>query len=266
MQGVSLVEGDLANAAALQQLVTNCAAVVHGAGAVRGNSQADFDRVNVAGTAALLAAINAQQHPPLTILLSSIVAREPQLSWYSHSKWEGEQLLALYDHLDRVILRPPAVYGPGDREMLPIFQWMQRGIALVPGAPEARTSLIHVSDLVDAIIACLQGEGAKRQALALCDGKQQGYSWRELAAIAAGHWSRPVRLWCVPHWLLDAVAALNSGMAAMTGRAPMLTPPKLRELRHPDWVADNDAITAATGWTPRIGLREGLEQLKIPTL
>ena len=46
----------------------------------------------------------------------------------------------------------------------------------------------------------------------------------------------------------------------------MLTPPKLRELRHTDWVADNDAITAATGWTPVVGLREGLEQLKIPTL
>jgi 2-alkyl-3-oxoalkanoate reductase len=260
------VEGDLGNAAALQQLVADCAAVVHGAGAVRGNSQADFDRVNVAGTAALLAAINAQQHPPLTILLSSLAAREPQLSWYAHSKREGERLLAQYTHLDQVILRPPAVYGPGDKEMLPIFQWMHRGIALVPGALEARTSLIHVSDLVDAIIACLQSEGANRQTLSLCDGKHQGYSWRELAAIAAQHWSRRVRLWCVPHWLLDGVAALNSRIAAVTGRAPMLTPPKLRELRHPDWVVDNDAITTATGWTPRVGLREGLEQLKISKL
>ena len=64
--------------------------------------------------------------------------------------------------------------------------------------------------------------------------------------------------------LLDAVAALNSRIAAVTGSAPMLTPPKLRELRHPDWVADNSAITAATGWTPAVGLRAGLELLKMP--
>ncbi len=246
--------------------MATCAGVVHGAGAVRGNSQADFDRVNVAGTAALLTAISAQQHPPILILLSSIVAREPHLSWYAHSKWEGEQLLEQFAHLDRVILRPPAVYGPGDKEMLPIFQWMHRGIALVPGSPEARTSLIHVSDLVDAIIACLRSEGANRQTLALCDGKHQGYSWREMAGIAAAHWSRRVRLWCVPHWLLNGVAALNSNIANITGRAPMLTPPKLRELRHLDWVVDNNAITAATGWTPVVALHEGLAQLKLSTL
>ncbi len=242
-----------------------CAAVIHSAGAVRGNSQADFDRVNVAGTAALLGAICAQSRPPLLVLLSSIVAREPQLSWYAHSKWEGEQQLSGAD-IDHVILRPPAVYGPGDKEMLPLFQWMHRGIALVPGSPEARTSLIHVSDLVNAIIACLQSKGANGQILTLCDGKHNGYSWREIAGIAAEHWSRKVRLWRIPHRLLNGVAALNSRIARITGNAPMLTPPKLRELRHNDWVVDNDAITRATGWAPAVTLREGLAQLEISTL
>ncbi|MEZ5573560.1 MAG: SDR family NAD(P)-dependent oxidoreductase [Halioglobus sp.] len=264
--GAVLIEGDLANPAALQQLVADCDAVIHGAGAVRGNSQADFDRVNVTGTAALLQAVNAQTRPPLFLLLSSITAREPQLSWYACSKREGEKLLDNYPELNHLILRPPAVYGPGDREMLPIFQWMQRGIALVPGSPEARNSLIHVSDLVSAIIACLRSDTACGQTLTLCDGKPQGYSWREMAAIAAQHWSRPVRLWCVPRWLLNGVAALNSWAAGFTGRAAMLTPPKLRELRHQDWVVDNTAITAATGWTPEIALRAGLQQLKIPPL
>ena len=59
---------------------------------------------------------------------------------------------------------------------------------------------------------------------------------------------------------------LNSSIARITGRAPMLTPPKLRELRHNDWVVDNDAITSKTSWIPTVGLRKGLEQLKISTL
>jgi hypothetical protein len=100
----------------------------------------------------------------------------------------------------------------------------------------------------------------------LCDGKADGYNWREMADIAAQHWSRPVRVWPVPRWLLDGLAALNSGAAGITGRAPMLTPAKLRELRHEDWVADNRAITSATGWGPEIGLRAGLATLKIPPL
>lgn len=264
--GVTLVEGDLANAAALGRLLVDCDAVVHGAGAVRGNSQADFDRVNVAGTAAVLNAIRAQARPPRLILLSSIVAREPQLSWYAHSKWEGEQLLEQYEDIDRVVLRPPAVYGPGDKEMLPIFQWMQRGIALVPGSPEARISLVYVADLVEAIIACLRSRAANRQTLSLCDGKPDGYNWHDMASIAGQHWSRRVRLVRIPRALLNILAALISGAARITGSAPMLTPPKLRELRHEDWVVDNTAITAATGWTPTVDLRKGLEQLKIPAL
>jgi limonene-1,2-epoxide hydrolase len=46
----------------------------------------------------------------------------------------------------------------------------------------------------------------------------------------------------------------------------MLTPQKLRELRHPDWVVSNEAITRVTGWEPTITLREGLQALQIPAL
>jgi nucleoside-diphosphate-sugar epimerase len=195
-------------------------------------------------------------------MLSSLAAREPQLSWYAHSKRDGEKLLEQQPELDWVIVRPPPVYGPGDKEMLPIFQMMARGVATVPGSPAARTSLLHVSDLVAAITACLCSTDAKHQILPLCDGKADGYNWREMADIAAQTWSRKVRLWRVPPWLLNSVAALNSSLARLTGSAPMLTPPKLRELRHSDWVVDNQAITTATGWTPSVSLRDGLEQLK----
>ncbi len=195
-------------------------------------------------------------------MLSSLAAREPQLSWYAHSKRDGEKLLEQQPELDWVIVRPPPVYGPGDKEMLPIFQMMARGVATVPGSPAARTSLVHVSDLVTAITACLCSTDAKHQILPLCDGKADGYNWREMADTAAQTWSRKVRLWRVPSWLLNSVAALNSSLARLTGSDPMLTPPKLRELRHSDWVVDNQAITAATGWTPSVPLRDGLEQLK----
>ena len=259
---MQLVEGDLHRPAALRQLVSGCAGVIHAAGAVRGASQADFDRINVAGTANLLTALSSQAPGARLLMLSSLAAREPQLSWYAASKRGGESLLEKASQLDWVILRPPAVYGPGDREMLPVFQWMSRGIALVPGDPAARISLIHVSDLVVAIGSCLRSEACTHQTLALCDGTPGGYDWREMAAIAGAVWGRKVRLWQVPAWLLDSVARINILGARVTGAAPMLTPAKLRELRHPDWVVDNAAITVKTAWEPRTDLRLGLQQLR----
>ena len=210
--GATIVEGDLHTPQALQQLVANSDAVIHGAGAVRGNSQAAFDQVNVAGTAALIAAIESQSNPPRLLLLSSLAASEPQLSWYAHSKREGESLVQATE-LDWVIVRPPAVYGPGDKEMLPIFQCMGRGFAPVPGAAEARTSLVHVSDLVAAIIACLLSPEARHQSLTLSDGRGNGYNWHEMAAIAGTVWNRRVRLWRVPAWLLNSAARLNLWLA-----------------------------------------------------
>jgi nucleoside-diphosphate-sugar epimerase len=261
-QGASLIVGDLQNTAALQQFVAGSDAIVHAAGAVRGGSQVDFDQVNVAGTAALLSAIKGQTHRPRLLLLSSLAAREPNLSWYAHSKRDSEKLLEQTPDLDWIIMRPPAVYGPGDKEMLPIFQWMGRGIAFVPGAAEARISLIHVADLVAAIMACLYTPGTRHQTLSLSDGKPDGYNWHEMAGIAGATWARRVRLWRVPAWLLDTVAQLNIRAAGITGSVPMLTPPKLRELRHKDWVVDNEAICAKTEWTPTITLPEGLAEIR----
>lgn len=58
-----------------------------------------------------------------------------------------------------------------------------------------------------------------------------------------------------------AIAGVNLRLARITGRAPMLTPAKLRELRHPDRVVDNQTM-AATGWIPKINLQQGLEALR----
>lgn len=258
---MELIIGDLGDRAALARLVGGCRTVIHAAGAVRGNSQEDFDAVNVAGTRAVLSAARAQASEPHVLLLSSLAAREPQLSWYARSKAAGETLVRDTAR-NWLIVRPPAVYGPGDQEMLPVFKSMARGFAPVPGSLQARLSLVHVADLTDAILACLHCPGSGGLTLTLSDGKAEGYSWPELAAEAEHVFGRRVHLWRVPRWLLDSAARVNVGLAGATGRKAMLTPSKLRELRHTDWVVDNVEITRCTGWAPVIPLREGLEQLR----
>jgi nucleoside-diphosphate-sugar epimerase len=259
--GAELVHGDMHTSRALEELVQDCDALVHAAGVVRGNNPQAFLHANLHGTRLLLDAIECQGVAPRLLLLSSLAAREPHLSWYAQSKREAENLVTA-SALDWVVLRPPAVYGPGDEEMKAIFDWMARGTALVPGRTEARMSLIHVDDLVRAILACLDSEAATAQVLELGDPKTGGYDWRELATIASTAYGRPVRLLPLPGSILDAVATLNLWVAQLTNRPAMLTPPKLRELRHENWVCDNAAITEATGWLPHIPLHDGLLMLR----
>ncbi len=256
--GVETLAGSLEDAAALEMLVAGADAVIHCAGSVRGATQADFDRVNVAGLQRLLAALQASDAPPRLLALSSLAAREPQLSFYARSKRRGEELLEASEAVAWTALRPPAVYGPGDRELLPLFRAMARGVAPVPGSPSARFSMLFVDDLAGAALAWLQCESHPQGIYTLDDGRRGGYDWHEVAAIVSRLCGRRVRLLRLPVGLLSLPAWLNRTGARLFGYAPMLTPEKLNELRHPDWVCDSDALIRATGWRPRVRLEEGL--------
>ncbi len=257
--GVQLVPGDLSDSDALQRLVADADAVVHCAGSVRGVSQADFDPVNATGVAHLVRAAAAQPRPPRFLALSSLAAREPQLSPYAASKHAGEQALAAAaGPMPWLALRPPAVYGPGDREMLPLLRWLQRGIAPVLGAPGARLSLLFVDDLVSALEQCLNAPELPQGIFELHDGHPQGYSWEEIVDQAAAFRGRPVRALRVPLPLLRGLARASLVWARLSGQPPMLSPGKYRELTHPDWVCDNRALTRASGWQPRVQFQEGL--------
>ena len=261
--GVDLIHGSLEDSVSLESLTRDTYAVVHCAGAVRGATQAQFDRVNAEGVRRLLRVLESQDTPPRLLTLSSLAAREPQLSFYAASKYKGEQVLV--NEARRVawdVLRPPAVYGPGDREMLPLFSVMARGIAPVPGALHARFSLLYVDDLAAAVLAWVGSGTADNSIFTLDDGRAGGYDWRDVAAIVGQVCRRRVRLLRVRAWVLDLPAWLNRRAGRLFGYAPMLTPEKLRELRHTDWVCDHAALQAATGWQPRIQLQEGL--LKTP--
>lgn len=264
--GCETLPGDLGQPAALARLVEGADGVIHCAGVVRGGRYAHFHQGNVNGSRNLFEANAAMTHPARLVFFSSLAAREPGLSWYARSKFAAEQSLLETAPAGVpfawTILRPPAVYGPGDREMLPLFRLMaRRGMAPLPGSPRARVSLLHIDDLVAATLAILDSDDATEQTLALHDGQAGGYSWRDIADTAGRTWGRPVTLRPIPPWLLNAVAGANLRLSRLTGRAPMLTPSKLRELRHPDWVCDNAAIRHACAWQPRVDLAAGLASL-----
>jgi nucleoside-diphosphate-sugar epimerase len=240
-------------------LLQGSAAVVHCAGAVRGASAEQFNQVNVAGVARLVQAARELHPVPRFLLISSLAARKPALSFYAASKRAGEGVLnTLAGPMTTTILRPPAVYGPGDREMAPLLRCMEHGVAPVLGGGAARFSLLFVEDLADAIRHMLEQPDWAPGPFEIHDGCPRGYSWEEVMSSVSRILHRPVRALRVPLVVLRAAAAGNLLLAHLCGTLPMLTPGKVRELTHPDWVCHDAPLREATGWTPRIRLEEGM--------
>ena len=239
--GVTWVTGDLADADALARLCDGAEAVIHIAGIVSAPTRAVFDAGNVAGTAAMLAAAGTRRF----VHVSSLAAREPQLSMYGASKAAGEAL-AMASAADWAIVRPPGVYGPDDAEMLDIYKLATRGVYI---APPGRMSLIHVDDLARALLA-LAGAGPSRITLEIDDGAANGHSHPEFAAAIAAGLGHRVRAIPLPLSMLH--------LAARLGISPKLTLDRARYIAHPDWVARGGNAALAGLWAPRIGLAQGV--------
>jgi nucleoside-diphosphate-sugar epimerase len=259
--GTEWVQGELDDGRALDRLLAGTGALIHCAGAVRGATQADFDRINADAVARLAEAAASRSPPPRFLLMSSLAARMPQLSHYAASKWRGEcALKAAPGHLRWTILRPPAVYGPGDRELAPLFRCIARGLAPVPAHAAGRFSLIHVDDLASAVLRWLEADAGYGRTFEIDDARAGGYDWPTVLAIAgpALGRKRPVLQVSIPVPVLRLLAQVNLASARLFGYSPMLTPGKVREITHPDWLCDSHDFAAATGWRPLIGLESGL--------
>ena len=257
------IHGDLDNLTALHHLVNGVAFVIHCAATVRGNSFEEFSHINVQGTKNLLRAISEQKQSPRFLLISSLAARQPELSWYAKTKYLSEQQLIQYsDQLSWTIFRPTAVYGPGDKELKPLFQAMHRGLLPVIGKIHNRFGLIHVEDLIAAIQLWLDSDTDINGIFELDDGVPNGYSYQSLSVLAQQIWKRPVRCIAIPNVLIRGIALFNLWIARFCHYSPMLTPGKVNELQHSNWVCDNSAlIRALPAWKPSIRLQDVLSKV-----
>lgn len=258
--GTQWIRGTLEDEQALAKLTRGAHVVIHCAGRVRGRDARDFDMVNVQGSKRLMEAARLSGSCERFLLMSSLAARHPTLSWYAASKFEGErQVTAAAGAIPVSIFRPTAVYGPGDRELRPVFEWLLRGWLVTLGQGDSLLSFLHVYDLVSAVMQWLDAPVMQPQTFELCDGRAQGYSWASLASIAAEIRNGPVRQAAVPIAVLKGIARMNLALSHFTRQAPMLTPGKVNELMHPDWSCSNARISATLGWEPRILLRQALQ-------
>jgi nucleoside-diphosphate-sugar epimerase len=194
-------------------------------------------------------------------LLSSLAARQPGISPYASSKRKGEAVLAAHaGQMPWAVLRPPSVYGPGEKEMMPLLRWMTRGIAIVLGSGKGRFSLLYADDLAEAIQKLLLTDDLPKKVFEPHDGHPDGYSWQDVIDAVGRQNGKRAHCLHLPVAGLKIVGKLNLIMARLLGYAPLFTPGKLSLLMHPNWVSHDNALTQKTGWTPHVSLEEGLKR------
>ena len=250
--GVKWVQGDLHEPDALRRLCADAASVVHIAGVVNAPDAHGFERGNVEGTRNVLDAA-ARAGVTRFVHVSSLAAREPDLSHYGASKARAEVKVRTAA-LPHVIVRPPAIYGPGDTEMLELFRMAKRGTVLLP--PEGRMSAIHADDLARLLLALADGAGPD-DALYEVDDGSGGTTHKQFAAALGDAMARDVRALAMPAPVLKGAAFLDRLVRRDKAK---LTPDRAAYFCHPDWTAAPDLAPASDVWKPRIPLVEGLRE------
>jgi uncharacterized protein YbjT (DUF2867 family) len=250
--GVSWIAGDLGNTTALAELLTGADVVLHVAGETNAPDRAGFATANIAGTAAMVQAAEAGGVKRF-IHVSSLAAREPKLSDYCWSKAGAEAAVKASD-LDWAMVRPPAIYGPGDQGLYPLFKAAKFG--LVPMPPRARMGVIHVGNLAELLLILCTTDPLGRMIYEVDDGDPaMGWDNRDFAKAIGRAVGKSIFALNLPPWLL-AVA----GMAdrKMNGPRASLSKDRVRYFCHPDWLVSPSLRPPARLWTPRLSTAAGL--------
>ncbi len=249
---VEWVKGTLEDHPVLADLIEGADAVIHIAGAINARVLAGFVEANVTGTASMLTAAEAVGVRRF-IHVSSLSAREPDLSDYGWSKWGAERLVRDAP-LDWTIVRPPAIYGGGDREMLELFR-IAKAKGVLPLPPRGRLSLIEAGDLARLLLDLATADAAIGQTYEPDDGIAQGYSHREFGKLIGAAVGRPRLLTlAVPRFALRLAAVAER---LRHGERAKLTPDRVRYFCHPDWVVQ--ARPPVDIWRPVVTAAEGFK-------
>ncbi|PSQ97582.1 MAG: NAD-dependent epimerase [Bacteroidetes bacterium SW_9_63_38] len=276
---VTYVRGDLSDVEALWTALDGVTHVYHTAGLTRAPDWEPFYEVNVQGTLNLMGAVKHAAPDLERVLVTSSLAavgrceaaiateKHPlqPVSRYGRSKAEMEEALhdahnmteSYWNALPITIVRPAAVYGPRDDDILDFFRAVQRHFCPIVGSGSKRTlSLVHVHDLATGIVDASLAPSANGETYLL--GSDRPYAWNEIkqaATDALDTWAVSLP---IPPLLVGAVGILAGGWGTLTGTYPPLNRDKARELRHACTACTINKAAHDFDYTPNVPLAQGV--------
>jgi len=268
---VTLVPGDFHVPDSLARAVSGTDWVFHVAGATRASSRAGYFRANFEATCNLLRA--CEKHGPKDqkfIFISTLAAAgpssgapltedlEPQpVSAYGESKLAAERAVLEFSRQHAAtIIRPPAVYGPRDRDTFLLLKSINRGLHVIPGRDVQKVSLVHVHDLVTGILLAAASDQSRGRVYYICG--EGHHDWRTIGDCIGKALGRRFLTLNLPWWLVRLAATGGSLVSQVTPAPTLLNLDKLRDIRQRLWLCSNERAKAELGFKPALDLLTGL--------
>lgn len=265
---VSLINGDVAEANEdLERAVRNVSVVFHLAGLTSATDDSAYIAVNVEGTRNVVRAMQKVAPDAMIVFCSSLAAAGPStgrrplnetdspspVSAYGRSKLTAERIVE-ESGLHYLIVRPPAVYGPRDTDILAAFRLAARGIALRVAPEHQLLSLVHVEDLARGLARAAETEG--RGLYYMTDGMV--HTWESVLDNVARAVGKRTKIIAIPQFVADGLSRLEILRASMFGSKPLLTPDRIIEMSQSSWTCDDTRARLDIDYESSITLPDGM--------
>jgi nucleoside-diphosphate-sugar epimerase len=269
---ITVIHGDVYDEQALATAVAGVDYIYHSAGLTKAKEKAEYYRANAEGTRNLLqAAIRHAPNLSRFVQISSQTAAGPSptatpitedqsgepITTYGKSKLQAEkECLAVLDKLPITIVRPPAVFGPRDKDVFEFFATMQKGLQPVVGFGEKYVTLIHVKDLVRGIV--MAGESANSIGKTYFIGSKQMYGWKEVGEFTRKALGRGAVTLRVPEAGVYVIAAFAEFFSLFSSKPALINFEKARDMVQDYWTCDSSKAKRDFGYEQEIALEAGI--------
>jgi nucleoside-diphosphate-sugar epimerase len=268
---IHYVNGDLFSNEVLSSVIKEMDYVFHVAGVVKAKNRQGFITGNQLATKNIVE-ITFRVNPEIKkfIHISSLAVCGPNpdnkpltedylprpITTYGVTKLEAEkEVLKFKDKIPVTIIRPPAVYGPRDTEILVYFKTFSKGLNSIIGFQNKYLSLVYVKDLVKGIVLAAESEKSNSEIFFISSDKF--YNWNELGKIVSGILKRRVIKIRIPHFVVYSLGYIAQFLASVSGKAATLNVEKCKDITRERWVCSNEKAKKILGFNPEYEAENG---------
>lgn len=270
---VEFVYGDLFDTEALRKAVSGVDYVYHSAGLTKAKTPQEYFKANTEGTRNLLEAVKSND-PGISrfVQISSQTAAGPSpgptpvteetepnpITTYGRSKWEAEKVCHGYmESFPVTILRPPAVYGPRDKDIFEFFNTISKGLQPMVGFSEKYVSLIHVRDLVRGFVMAAEAPAAVRETYFVTSSRV--YGWKEVGDLSSKIMGKRVLRLRIPVAGVYSIAAVAEVLSKFSSKPALINFEKARDMVQGYWTCDHSKAKRDFGFEQEVSLEEGIQ-------
>lgn len=269
---VERVYGDLFDNEALRKAVEGVDYVYHSAGVTKAKKKEDYFRGNTQGTKNILEAV--RRHNPGVrrfVQISSQTAVGPSpsrtpitedvaphpITTYGESKWRAEEECRAHSsQLSVTIVRPPAVYGPRDKDVFEFFNTMSKGLQPMVGMSEKYVSLIHARDLVRGFVMAAESGKAKGETYFISSADI--YGWKEVGEVTRKVLGKMAVRLRIPEFGVYIVATFAELFSLFSSKPALINYEKARDMVQNYWTCDSSKAKRDFGYEQEISLEAGI--------